>query len=216
MTPLRTLPWIIAAAACAAPPPVPFGEGAGLLDADATPPEDAVLWDRPEWRVGDTFTLVRGELLRAEFTVAAVDDDGYFVRGPGGVRLRRDRDLGNLGEWHPTDDVPTHLLSPADVRFHWPLWVGKRWSCEYVDGAAGSPPLRTVASYEVEALDTVTVGAGTFEALRIARTLRLPDLPDSVLTRTQLIWYAPSIGAEVRQIVADTEVELVEFVRDAP
>lgn len=44
-----------------------------------------------------------------------------------------------------------------------------------------------VADYEAEDLDTVTVRAGTFPALRIVRTLRLPAAGDRVMARTQVI-----------------------------
>ncbi|MBL9077026.1 MAG: hypothetical protein JNL08_05960 [Planctomycetes bacterium] len=218
MTSVRAVLFGLAAAACGAAPPrsepaPPAGDGAGLLQADADAPPGATTYERPAWQVGDRFTLVRGGVLAAEFEVVAADAGGYFVRGPGGVRLRRDLDLANLGEWHPDRDEPQHVLAPRDVRFHWPLWVGKRWSCEYVDRAAGQPALRTRASYLVEDLDTVTVEAGTFAALRIVRTLQLPDAGDRVLTRTQVIWYAPGPGLEVRQILGDSAVDLVAFAR---
>ena len=210
----RAAPFVFAAvAACgAAPSPaMPEGMGRGLLSADSEPPAGAVTYERPTWQQGQTFVLVRGDVVGARFLIESIDEGGYVVRGPGGVRLRRDLDLGNLGEWAPEGDAPLHLLSPVDVRFHWPLWVGKQWSCEFVDRAPGGEPLTMVASYEVEDLDTVTVRAGTFPALRVVRTLQLPAAGDRVMTRTQLVWYAPSIGAEVRQILGDTEVELVEW-----
>jgi len=205
--------FVFAACGAAPAPALPDGAGRGLLHADAEAPAHAVTYERPQWRVGDRFTLVRGDVLTAQFVVEAADGNGYVVRGPGDVLLRRDLDLGNLGEWQPGSDEPQHLLAPVDVRFHWPLWVGKRWQCEYVDRARGGRPLTMQADYEVEDLDTVTVRAGTFAALRIVRTLRLPAAGDRVLTRTQVVWYAPDIGVEVRQILGDTEVELVEWQR---
>jgi hypothetical protein len=193
----------------APPPALPDGMGRGLLQADTEPPAGATTYERPDWLVGQSFVLVRGDVAGVQFFVESVDATGYWLRSSSGVHLRRDRDLGNLGEWE--NGEPVHLLSPVDVRFHWPLWLGKRWSCEFVDRAPGDPPLTMLASYEVEDLDTVTVRAGTFEALRIVRTLQLPAAGDRVMSRTQVVWYAPSIGAEVRQILGDTEVELVEW-----
>lgn len=210
-----SLVWFLALAACGsapeAKPTLPEGTGRGLVTADDAPPAGAVTYARPTWRVGDAFALVRGEVATGEFTVEAIDERGYVIRGAGGVRMRRDLDLGNLGEWQPDGDQPLHLLSPVDVRFHWPLWVGKHWQCEFVDRAAGGPAMTMLADYVVEDLDTVTVRAGTFAALRIVRTLRLPAAGDRVMTRTQVIWYAPSIGSEVRQILGDTAVELVTW-----
>src|SRR5690606_24415975 len=114
----RAIPFaaLLAFGACTAAPAMPDGDGRGLLHADSEPPPGAATYERPEWRVGDAMTLVRGGLHRAEFTVESIDDGGYFVRGPGGARLRRDRDLGNLGEWQPDADEPRHLLAPVDVR----------------------------------------------------------------------------------------------------
>jgi hypothetical protein len=203
-------------AACqGAPAPVPLaGEpGRGVVAADTSAPAGAVTWPRPEWRVGDTFTLVRGKVVRGTFTVERADDAGYVLGTGGSMNLHRDRDLGNLGEWPAEGDQPLHLLDPVDARFHWPLWVGKRWSCEFVDKALGGDALAMHADYVVEDLDSVTVPAGTFEALRVVRTVRLLATDQPHLHRTQITWYAPSIGAEVRQILGDTEVELVEHRR---
>ena len=67
------------------------------------------------------------------------------------------------------------------------------------------------ASYEVEALDCVTVAAGIYDTLRIRRTLRLVGTGDQYLTRTQMIWFAPDPGIEVRQLLGDTMIELAEY-----
>ena len=198
-------------AACSAPPSpaMPDGAGRGIVHADAAPPPGATTWPRPAWTAGDRFVLVRGERLRGGFTVRAVTDTHYAIDAGNGLELRRDLDLGNLGEWTASGE-PLHLLSPADTRFHWPLWVGKRWSCEFADRARGGASLPVRADYVVEDLDTITVPAGTFEALRIVRSLRRLDAPADFLTRWQVIWYAPAAGIEVRQLVGDTVVELAE------
>ncbi|MFY9344659.1 MAG: hypothetical protein WAT39_19355 [Planctomycetota bacterium] len=198
-------------AACGAAPDRPLATGRGLLTADASPPPGASTWARPEWRVGDRMTLVRGERSRGTLVVAAVTDAHYELDTGAGVVARRDRDLGNLGEW-TSNGEPRHLLAPADTRYHWPLWLGKRWSCEFADVVPGSQSVVMQADYVVEDLDTVTVPAGTFEALRIVRTLRLVGQPGTWLTRTQVAWYAPAAGCEVRQLAGDALVELVELV----
>ena len=200
-------------AACASPPMLAEGDGAGLQAVDTTAPAGAKVYERPEWHVGDRFTLVRGTLMEADFAVVQASADGYVLKGPGGVQMRRDLDLGLLGEWRADGSEATHLLAPVDVRFHWPLWVGKTWQCEYVDRDAGRPGLRVTARYRVEDLDTVEVPAGTFEALRVVRTMQLTEAADRVLTRTQVVWYAPSVGLEVRQVLEDTEVVLSRFAR---
>jgi len=189
---------------------MPEGSGRGVLQVDAQP-EGVQTWARPEWAVGHRFSLVRGEQLRGTFEVKAIEDGVYVIDMGEGRELRRDADLGNVGEW--TDGEPKRLMSPADARYHWPLWVGKRWQCEFVDRVRDGKALPMLASYHVEGLDRIEVPAGTFEALRIARTLRLglPEAQGKFLTRTQMIWYAPDPGIEVRQLLGDTLVELVEF-----
>jgi hypothetical protein len=123
--------------------------------------------------------------------------------------MRRDLDLGTLGEWSDKDE-PLHLLTPVDVRYHWPLWVGKHWRCEVVDRTAGGQSLPLTVSYCVEDLDTITVPAGTFPALRILRTVHLELDGQRYVDHSTVIWYAPEIGQEVRQIISDACVELVE------
>ncbi|MCC7395873.1 MAG: hypothetical protein IT455_02285 [Planctomycetes bacterium] len=201
-------------AACAGAPAsvLPPGEGKGLVACDHEPPVGAATYARPEWKVGDTFVLLRGEQVKAEFRVASTANGCYELDFGSEVLLRRDLDLGNLGEWARQDAQPLHVLTPTDVRFAWPLWVGKRWTCEFVDRTLGGAALPMQASYVVEALEPVTVPAGTFDALRIVRHLRL--LVDGTwMTRSQIVWYAPTAGVEVRQLIGDTMVELVEHRR---
>lgn len=152
--------------------------------------------------------LVRGEQRKGTLAVTAVTDAHYELDPGADVRVRRDRDLGNLGEWSLAGE-PLHVLAPADVRYHWPLWLGKRWSCEFVDRSPGAEPITMRADYLVEGLDHVTVPAGTFAALRVVRTVRRVGEASEYLTRAQVTWYAPAIGCEVRQLVGETFVELV-------
>lgn len=200
----------VAACSSAAAPDAPAPSAGGVVAVDAEPPAGAATWTRPQWRVGETFLLRRGERVQGAFRVTAAGDEAYVLDTGGGPLLRRDLDLGHLGASAP-DGTPLRELSPADTCYHWPLWVGKRWTCEFVDRARGAQTVTMRASYHVEEVDTITVPAGTFEALRIVRTLRLPGT-DNVLTRTQLTWYAPSLGTEVRQLAGDTLIELVERV----
>jgi hypothetical protein len=196
--------------ACRAAPKAP-PVGRGIVHADTEVPPGAATFARPEWRVGDRFVLVRGERLRGEFRVVGVEPGAYVIDVGSGVLLRRDLDLGNLGEWTSAGQA-LHLLSPVDARYHWPLWVGKRWTCEFVDNTPNGVSIAMAANYRVEAFDRIEVPAGTFEALRIVRTLRLLE-SDRVMTRTQIVWYAPAVGAEVRQLVSDTMVDLESFER---
>ena len=193
-------------------PPVPAGPaGAGLLSFDAQPPAGAKTWNRPSWHVGESFVLRRGNRAQGQFRVTAIENGAYVLDTGGGPLLKRDLDLGNLGEWAP-DGTALRELAPVDARFHWPLWVGKRWSCEFVDRAPGARPVAMQASYFVEDLDEITVPAGTFQALRVVRTVRLVGT-DQYLTKTQITWYSPDVGTEIRQLAGDLLLELVEHTR---
>lgn len=195
-----------------APPSMPDGMGRGLVQADAAPPAGATTWARPEWQKGERFAAVQGERSHGAYVVVAVEPEAYVIDIGPGLQQRRDRDLGNLGEWMVADNAPLHLISPVDVRYHWPLWVGKRWSCEFVDRMRGGVAMPMRATYVVEGLDTVTVAGGTFDALRIVRTLHRLDAPEQFHARTQVTWYAPAVGFEVRQLAGEV-VELMQHSR---
>ena len=201
-------------AACHGTPPLPEGSGRGLIAFDPAPPAGAQVWERPTWHQGDHFVLLRGGKQRLDVTVAVADEKGYLLVDSRGSRLQRGLDLSNLAEYEQDVAQPAHELTPGDFRYHWPLWLGKRWRCQYADRTAGGQSLPVENAYEVEALDTVVTPGGTFKALRILRTSRLLVESDAIiLDRTSVIWYAPDLGLEVRQILGDTSVELVSWTQ---
>ena len=196
-------------------PQLPAGMTPGLVSFDPAPPAGAQTWAAPTWHKGDHFELLWGGCQPLECTVAEVGEKEYtLVDGKGNV-LHRGRDLANLGEQESGKDHMTHLLEPADYRFHWPLWIGKNWRCQYVDRAAGSNAWLIEAAYRVEGLDTVPTRAGTFQALRIVRTARRLNVEGTFADRVWVIWYAPDIGLEVRQVLGDTSVELTKWTSAA-
>ena len=65
----------------------------------------------------------------------------------------------------------------------------------------------------VEALDRITVPAGSFDALRIVRTAMLQSDQGAFLDRSSITWFAPVPGIEVRQLIDGTTYELVEWTR---
>ena len=199
-------------ASCTSPGPLPAGTGRGLIAFDPSPPAGAQVWPRPIVRDGDAFTLLRGGQVKQRFVVTEVSEAGHTLQDEAGHRLRRDADLGNLGEWPEKGEEPIHALTPVDARFHWPLWVGKKWRSEFADRAAGQAMLLEVA-YAIESLDTVVVPAGTFAALRIVRTVKLVVEGEKYLARTSIQWYAPDIGLDVRQLIDGSAFELAEFTR---
>ena len=148
--------------------------GRGLLHASSEVPVGATTWNRPQWRVGDRFGMVRGEVMHGLFSIKAIEAGAYVVDMGNGRLVHRDLDLGNLGEWQAEDGAPRRVMSPVDVRYHWPLWVGKQWQCEFVDqvhdGQVHDGQALTMnASYVVEGVERIEVPAGVFDALSGAR-----------------------------------------------
>lgn len=206
---------LLVVAACRSTPeqkPVAEGQGKGLIAFDPTPPPGAKTWPQPEWRKGDRYVLLRGGQEKMAFSVTEVSEQGYVISDTAGHEYVRGKDLSNRGERPRGAAQLVHELAPGDVRFHWPLWVGKRWRCHFLDKNVDGSVLPIEVAYTVEDVDTITVPGGTFEALRILRTSRLVlEGPDKFFDRDSVIWYAPSIGLEVRQFLDENRVELLEW-----
>ena len=212
---LAVFPAVLVLAACgtAPKPELPQGYGEGVIAYDPLPPEGGrpPLFQPPVWRVGDVFVLLRGNRVRLPLRVMRADEAGYELADPAGGRFVRDRELAVLGEGPPEGEL-VHVLAPRDVRYHWPLWVGKKWTQRFVDRTAGGESLPLEVRSEVEAMERVTVAAGSFDCLRIRRTSRLL-LEGEYYDRTTYLWYAPDPGFEVRQLMGETEFELAEWQR---
>jgi len=189
--------------ACSSAPALPAGQGRGLIAFDPAPPAGAQVWQRPAVRAGETFTLLRGGQVKNRFVVTEATAAGHTLQDESGHRLRRDADFGNLGAWPAAGDEPDHALAPVDVRYHWPLWVGKKWRCEFADCKRGRPAMLIEVGYSVEGLDSVVVPAGTFQEKLVVEG-------EKYLDRISFVWFAPDAGIEVRQVIDGTAFELVE------
>lgn len=199
-------------AACTGVAPPPAITGSGMLSSDGAAPPGAATYDRPRWSLGDRMVFERGSRMRVELTVTEVAADGYTLSDAQGSRLRKSLDFADLGEYPAAVAPAGRVFEPQDHRYHWPLWVGKRWRCQYVDRMPDGRVLPIEAGYEVEDLDSVTTPAGTFLALRIRRVARL-QLEGNYLDRTTFTWYAPELGLEVRQTIGDTLLELAAVAK---
>src|SRR5262249_31759086 len=124
---------LVLSAACHSTPNGDSGTGRGVVAFDSAPPAGAKAWDRPAWHKGGRFVLLLGGKVRFEVTVADVDEHGYTMVEAQGKRLYRSLDLGELAERAKDATANTREFAPEIRLYHWPLWVGKQWRCEYVD-----------------------------------------------------------------------------------
>lgn len=206
----------LALAACAAPG-IPEGEGRGIVGFDRRPPENAETFPAPVWTAGDRLVYLRGNQLHLAMHVEVGADGGYvLVDEASGERQALSAELADLGlsERGPKEGehVAVVALAPGDQRYHWPLWNGKRWSCHFLRKVPGQPPLPLLVTYAVEAMEDVTVPAGTFRALRILRRASVAA-EGRYLDRASLTWYAPALGVEVRRLEDGIVTELAEVHR---
>ncbi len=86
---------------------------------------------------------------------------------------------------------PVWTYEPPLLSIQWPLAVGKSWTAEarMTEESFGSKPVVPVRlEVRVEAVETVTVPAGTFEAFRVVSTTRRGW--------TSRHWVVPSLGLQ--------------------
>lgn len=197
---------------------LPEGSGQGLVTWDREPPGGAETWPMPEWKAGDRFLYLRGNRVRLALRAeepAEGDPAGarwMLVDEESGIRVGYDGELAELGQHKPQTPLATRVLDPADSQYSWPLWVGKRWTCEFVNKAPGDDALPLIVTYHCDARETVTTPAGSFDCLRIWRRAHI-DLPGDFFERVTVIWYAPQVGAVVKRLDDSILLELVEYQR---
>lgn len=117
------------------------------------------------------------------------------IQGPEFIMLY-DRRSGNLIGPLNSDGSKSFDLSPNHGNYEWPLTVGKRWvsTYDYTDYSTNRTWHGVQTFWKVEAEEIVTVPAGTF------KTLRLQSSPGEKNGTRRTRWYAPSIGAVVKNI----------------
>lgn len=195
--------------ACTSAPEYP--PGAGLRAFDRRPPEGAETHFCPEWTEGDELVYRRGTRIEVSYVVER-EGEGWALHDPRSeTKLVLDADLAQLGV-RPSDGDPGEYdvrFDPFDPSYSWPLWVGKRWTGQYVRREGSSTEVPVIARYEVDASEEVTVPAGTFMTLRIYRRDAV-DLPGNYVERTTVDWYAPEVGYVVKRLEGGLETVLVE------
>lgn len=94
-------------------------------------------------------------------------------------------------------------FSPHNGAFAPPLWVGKKWKhvMTVIDPVKGERQGPMRIPFEVEALEDVTVPAGTFKALRIRMDGEL-DGVEGMMTDLirQTDWFVPGLGLTVKSV----------------
>jgi hypothetical protein len=200
-------------AACSAVPELPAERGRGVIAFDRSAPAGAEQFERPTWHRGDRFAFRHGGATRLEYVVAQQDDDGYVVTSSSGQQLRFTADLGEAGEQRQGDPASQPVRDPADQVLHWPLWVGKRWSCQFAWKTPGQPAVPLRADYHCDAAEIISVPAGALRCLRIWRQVAI-DAEGDYGRRTSLLWYSPEAGLIVRRLDNGMLLELEELHRE--
>jgi hypothetical protein len=170
--------------------------------------------EAPTYRVGDRWVY----RWQDGFRVPIVWDETHEVTavGPQGIAVRviakgPTVDVERIEQWAMPGVVragavfalETKRFEPPLVRYRFPLAPGERWSQRVRDPDEPSGPYGPIDRYAVvggyEAIDT---SAGKFDAIRIRVYMRLDD---ETFWRhstecNYLVWYAPAIGASVREL----------------
>lgn len=164
----------------------------------------------PDVRAGDAWTYVvldgfRGfERGQRRFVVKSVQGDTVTVEisDENGAETRR-----FTRGWNPIDDeTPAGnavTYDPALPLFLFPLEDGARWSQTVTaTDARTRARFRVWVDGRVLGRETVTTPAGTFDTVRIQRSLRIGD-GETDIWRTDTFqvvteWYAPAVGRSVR------------------
>ena len=203
-------------AACAAQRSVASRqEGSSVLSSEASRPapslQPAVA---PVWKLGDEWSfqqesppekLTYVDVLSREETVdgiqcyviASAGSEYYYRRTDIALYLRRDSSGGTVYR-----HVPPHAF------LAWPMMVGKEWQ-ETTNRERPQIPqseeFRLVM--RIEATETVTVPAGTFDTFKIVRRNNRTGLVDGEF------WYSPDVRYLVRYRIGNTLRELTKFTR---
>lgn len=181
-------------------------------DALPSPAQEAAkapIWEEgDEWRYRWASPRGSGTFFRSVIREEVIEGIGYYVLRSGSREIYysknelawlMERERGGVEE----------RASPAWRRFAWPLVVGKEWETTYT---WENPRERSTEDrfrrLKVEALETVTVPAGTFRAFHVI-------VKDRVGAITYEYWYAPEVKWVVKEktLFSDgiRERELLEY-----
>jgi hypothetical protein len=145
------------AAGCASPPPVAERYVA---------PKVGTTW---EYRVTSTGSFGNGTVNAPMRVVETTLDGRKLLRfeSPAGATLQTDK-VDVVAVLDPAGRTVMRYDPP--LSYEWPLEVGRAWTGEYVVTTASGARMPMKASWKVEAVEDVTVSAGTFQAWRVSMT----------------------------------------------
>ncbi len=158
----------------------------------------------------ETNTLVDGTTLTRNHNriVRTLNADGSYSAdyvAVGGALLESyifDKDDNRL-QRYTAFNANTCTYSPRRNFFDFPLYVGKSWSTDWLYNCSLGYRENAAHTAQVQALESVTVDAGTFDALRIhfqtqftnSNDAGLPNGPSGLATYSQegTCWWAPAL-----------------------
>ena len=186
----------------------PVRQAAAAPGVEAGPPVPA-----PSWSVGDEWTY-RWESPQGSGTVTWwVSRDEEIEGQPYWVMEGANQEI-----WHRKSDLAVAQVAlgkrlqsrnhPPHQFLDWPLSVGKAWERAFQEERPVTRETRDVLfRYHVEAAETVTVPAGTFQTLKIVRRIR------SGAVATEL-WYSPEVRqwARIREALGANGTRVQELI----
>ena len=181
--------------------------------AGVTPVSGGPAAAAPTYRVGDRW------IYHAEdgYRVKTVWDETHEIVaiGPDGITVRvtakgPSTDVVRTEKWSAPGVVvegavyenETDRFDPPLLRYKFPLAARESWNQRVRDlNKPAGPYAPIVRHVSVEGYETVTTAAGTFDAIRLRVIM---DLDDETFWRSatncnDVIWYAPALGAAVRE-----------------
>ena len=167
------------------------------------PPPGAKIVNRPEWSVGDKWTIKLNAMGSGPITLTVIGrtEKGYILQNQKGRKW-----LTKAGLFAEQKGV--NLLD-------FPLWVGKYWQTSTVARTTSGMRDHFTFTRRAEAFEEISVPAGTFSALRIEedqQNLSSGDMTLGVMRATY--WYAPAVKTIIKMEVDRTSAwgyDLISF-----
>jgi hypothetical protein len=102
----------------------------------------------------------------------------------------------------------TCTYDPRDGGPDFPLRVGQTWSISYTFACGSESPITYEQTGSVVDVESLTVPAGTFNALKLGSTVTWPNLQGTIRTQTITNWRdiatSPSVKEEISIVVSGT------------